>query len=118
MAGRKGLSPQKGKQPIKKRKASQLSPVQSSSDEEAWPIWQEMQEKISATWPAGVQLCRSAREAKSHKRARLRVMAHELTQRFAVLKSAQVSNAQCSGDICYFQGMQSGEAMVIGPRVS
>ena len=43
MASRKGNK--KGKQPAKKRVAAQVSPPQSSLDEEAWPSWQQLQEK-------------------------------------------------------------------------
>ena len=48
MTSHKAQGNRKGKQPAKKRLAPQVSPPQSSSDEESWPVWQQLQEKISA----------------------------------------------------------------------
>lgn len=82
------------------------SPSHSSSDEESWPVWQKLQDKIEAleaqtmgkqpAQPRGVR--RSARESKSHRTTRLRVMARELTQRCAAIESTQGTDAAARQD--------------------
>ena len=96
MASCKGQGNNKGKQPTKKRPVPQVSLPQSSLAEECWPVWQPLQEKISvleakqlasqAPQPCEAQLCRSAREAKSHHRAKLKAIANDFMSQFAVLK--------------------------------
>ena len=99
MISRKGQGTRKGKQPAKKRPAPQVSPPQSSSDKESWPVWQKLQEKISAleaqreAWQAP-QCCetqprRSARETKGQRKAKLKAMAQYLMDRFIVLEYEQ-----------------------------
>ena len=47
MTSRNGRGTSKGKTPAKKIIVPQVSPQQSSSDEESWPIWKDLQEKKS-----------------------------------------------------------------------
>nr|XP_020667984.1 uncharacterized protein LOC110089341 [Pogona vitticeps] len=108
MVPRKGVGTKKGKQPAKRRQVTQVSPPQSSSDEESWPVWQKLQNKIATleaqtlgkqpSQPGKGQQRRSARESKSHRRARLRVVARKLTQRCASLESAQSMDASARRD--------------------
>uniref|UniRef100_A0ABM5FH18 SGNH hydrolase-type esterase domain-containing protein n=1 Tax=Pogona vitticeps TaxID=103695 RepID=A0ABM5FH18_9SAUR len=106
MAPRKGVGNKKGKQPAQRRQVTQASPSHSSSDEESWPVWQRLQNKIEAleaqtlgkqsAQPRGVR--RSARESKGHRSSRLRVMARDLTQRCAAIESTQGTDAASRQD--------------------
>ena len=106
MAPRKGVGNKKGKQPAQRRQVTQASPPHSSSDEESWPVWQRLQNKIEAleaqtlgkqpAQPRGVR--RSARESKGHRSSRLRVMARDLTQRCAAIESTQGTDAASRQD--------------------
>ena len=97
MASRKGQGNKKGKKHAKNCAASQVLPPQSSSKEESWPIWQQLQDKILALEAERVaqkaqQLSRaqphhSAREAKSHRTANLKAMADKLMSQFAALEA-------------------------------
>ena len=85
MTLQKGQGTKKGKQPARKRPVHQVSPPQSSSDEESWPVWKELQEKISALeaqtltrqFPQMSEVLphRSAREIKKHHKMKLKAMA-------------------------------------------
>ena len=93
---RKDQGTWKGKQPTKKRPAPQVSPPESSFNEESWPTWQQLQEKCEAKiqvrkapQPSKAQVHHSAREAKSHHRAKLRAIADDLMSRFAILETKQ-----------------------------
>ncbi|XP_078242407.1 integrase/recombinase xerD homolog isoform X1 [Pogona vitticeps] len=100
MGPKKGSGPSKGKAPAKKRPAPQVSPQPSSSDEESWPIWQELQGKILALeaqksgqkvpTPSVVPR-KSARESKGKRKAKLAALAQELMQRCDALESLQVT---------------------------
>ena len=88
MASKKGQGNKKGKQLARKCMTPQLYPPQTSSDEEAWPIWQQLQEKIttleakratSQALPVSApQRRRSARESRSHGKAKLKDLAEDL----------------------------------------
>ena len=100
MNPKKGLGKSKGKQPAKKLAAPQVSPSQSSSDEECWPLLQQLQTKIapfeakrmvqSAANPNKGAL---ARKVKSHKWAKIKALTENLMSHFAAVES----NHQASG---------------------
>ena len=107
MARRKGQG-NKGKQPAKKRPVPQVSPLQSSSDKESWSVWQQLQEKIPALEAERLvqqapqvikaQPCHLARDAQSHHRAKLKVIADDLMSRFVGLEAEQHSEGRCRYD--------------------
>uniref|UniRef100_A0ABM5FLU4 1-alkyl-2-acetylglycerophosphocholine esterase n=1 Tax=Pogona vitticeps TaxID=103695 RepID=A0ABM5FLU4_9SAUR len=97
MAPKKGGANKKGKQPAKRKATPQVSPPQSSSDEESWPIWKQLQEKISALeaekmatqlrQDGDYQPRRSTRDSSGHRRAKLKALASDLMERFNVLEA-------------------------------
>uniref|UniRef100_A0ABM5GF58 Uncharacterized protein isoform X1 n=1 Tax=Pogona vitticeps TaxID=103695 RepID=A0ABM5GF58_9SAUR len=98
MAARKGQgTTQRGKQRARKRPVPELSPPQSSSDEESWPIWQKLQQRMDALGGAragqapaaqgGRQPRRSTRDARGHRRAKLRALAQDIHNKLAVLEA-------------------------------
>ena len=97
MAPKKGGANKKGKQPAKRKATPQVSPPQSSSDEESWPIWKQLQEKISALEAEKMatqlrqdgeyQPRRSTRDSSGHRRAKLKALASDLMERFNVLEA-------------------------------
>ena len=74
-----------------------MSPPQSSSDEESWPVWQQLwgkkpaleaeREVRQAPQTCRAQPCCLARKAKSHRRAKLRDIADDLITRFDSLEA-------------------------------
>ena len=103
MASKKGRGNKKGKQPAPKRQVPQLSPPQSSSDEELWPVLEELQQKLLAleacrvavqvAQKSDVQPHRSARETKGIKKTRLKAIVQVLMDRCLALEAAQCQEA-------------------------
>ena len=99
MALCKGQGNKKGKQPTRKVPVPQVFPPWSSSDKESCPVWEQLQQKISTLKAERLvqqapQLGKalphhSAREAKSHHRAKLKDIADDLMSRFTVLEAEQ-----------------------------
>ena len=109
MATRKGQGNKKGKQPARNHPAPQLSPPQSTSDEESWPIWQQLQDKMAAfkaariakrtPQPSEVQLHWSARDSKSHRRAKLKALAENLMHMFTVFEAEQQAEGAAKNEV-------------------
>ena len=98
MAPKKGDGNKKGKSPAKKQ-VPQVSPPQSSSDDESWAMLRQFQDK-KAIWEAkGLERQgpkyseatprRSARDTKGRHRAKMRAITLELTKRFDALEAEQ-----------------------------
>ncbi|XP_078244774.1 uncharacterized protein LOC140704290 isoform X2 [Pogona vitticeps] len=107
MSARKLQGNQKGKQRARKRPVPELSPPQSSSDEEAWPVWQKLQQQVAALERArlarappargGEQPRRSTRDAKGHCRAKLWAIAQDIKSKVAILE-AELQSDEASDD--------------------
>uniref|UniRef100_A0ABM5FIC5 Core-binding (CB) domain-containing protein n=1 Tax=Pogona vitticeps TaxID=103695 RepID=A0ABM5FIC5_9SAUR len=107
MSARKLQGNQKGKQRARKRPVPELSPPQSSSDEEAWPVWQKLQQQVAALERArlarappargGEQPRRSTRNAKGHCRAKLWAIAQDIKSKVAILE-AELQSDETSDD--------------------
>uniref|UniRef100_A0ABM5FV92 SGNH hydrolase-type esterase domain-containing protein n=1 Tax=Pogona vitticeps TaxID=103695 RepID=A0ABM5FV92_9SAUR len=98
MAAHKGQgTTQRGKQHARKHPVPELSPPQSSSNEESWPIWQKLQQRMDALGGAragqapaaqgGRQPRRSTRDARGHRRAKLRALAQDIHNKLVVLEA-------------------------------
>ncbi|XP_072849321.2 uncharacterized protein LOC140705452 [Pogona vitticeps] len=99
MSPKKGGGNKKGKSPARRQAVPQVSPPQSSSDDESWVLLKELQAKMAGLeakraerpTPRGSDTTprRSARDTKGRRRAEIRAITLELTKHFDALESEQ-----------------------------
>ena len=96
---KKGGGNKKGKAPAKRQAVPQVSPPQSSSDEESWVMLRELQDKVAnleakkleRQGPRGSEVTprHSARDTKGCRKAEMRALTQDLMRRFDALESEQ-----------------------------